>query len=86
MKIEFTDSSKKQLKKVDNSNRNRILKYLFEIESLKDPRTRGKALEQNLKGLWRYRVGDYRIVCDIVDEKVTILVVKTGLRRDVYKA
>ncbi len=86
MKIEFTDSSKKQLKKIDNSNRNRILKYLFEIESLKDPRTRGKALEQNLKGLWRYRVGDYRIVCDIVDEKVTILVVKIGHRRDVYKA
>lgn len=86
MKIEFTDSSKKQLKKIDNSNRNRILKYLFEIESLKDPRTRGKALEQNLKGLWRYRVGDYRIVCDIVDEKVTILVVKIGHRRDVNKA
>ena len=86
MKIEFTDSSKKQLKKIDNSNRNRILKYLFEIESLKDPRTRGKALEQNLKGLWRYRVGNYRIVCDIVDEKVTILVVKIGHRRDVNKA
>ncbi len=85
MRVEFTDSSKKQLKKIDACNRNRILKYLFEIEGLEDPRSRGKALEQNLKGFWRYRVGDYRIVCDIEDEKVTILVIKIGHRREVYK-
>ncbi len=85
MKVEFTDSSRKQLKKIDSFNRNRILKYLFEIESLEDPKSRGKALEQNLKGLWRYRVGDYRIICSIEEEQVTILVLKIGHRRDIYK-
>lgn len=85
MKVEFTDSSRKQIKKIDEYNRNRILKYLFEVENLEDPRSRGKALKQNLKGLWRYRVGDYRIVCDNEDEEVTILVVKIGHRRDINK-
>ncbi len=85
MKVEFTDSSRKQLKKIDSFNRNRILKYLFEIESLEDPKSRGKALEQDLKGLWRYRVGDYRIICSIEEEQVTILVLKIGHRRDIYK-
>ncbi len=85
MKVEFTDSSRKQLKKIDEYNRTRILKYLFEVESLEDPRSRGKALEQNLKGFWRYRVGDYRIICSIEEEQVTILVLKIGHRRDIYK-
>ena len=85
MRIELTDSARKQLKKIDAYNRNRIIKYLFEVEKLEDPRSRGKAMVENMRGLWRYRVGDYRIICEIFEEAVLISVIKIGHRRDVYK-
>lgn len=51
----------------------------------KNPREHGKALKGNLKNQWRYRVGDYRILCDIMDDKLIILVLTAGHRREVYK-
>lgn len=51
---------------------------------LDNPRSRGKALVNNLKGLWRYRVGDWRIICDIVDEEIIINVLELGHRREIY--
>ena len=58
---------------------------LEEIANLDDPRSRGKALTGNLAGLWRYRVGDYRVVCDIEDGVLVILVVDVAHRREVYR-
>lgn len=63
----------------------RILDELDEIAALDDSRSRGKALVGNLAGLWRYRVDDYRIICNIEDEVLVILVIDVAHRREVYK-
>jgi mRNA interferase RelE/StbE len=55
------------------------------IASLEDARSLGKALRGPLGEFWRYRVGDYRIVCDLQDEKLRVLVVRIGNRKDVYR-
>ena len=84
MRVILSDTAKRQLKKLDKSIRERILKYMDKIESLVNPRARGKGLSGNLSGTWRYRVGDYRVFCKIMDDKLIIEVVKVGHRRDVY--
>ena len=75
----------KQLKKMGKSEAKRIINYMKEIERLDNLRVRGKALVENLKGFWRYRVGDWRVICDIVDEEIIIHVIEVGHRREVYK-
>ncbi len=73
------------MKKLDRHVAKRIIAKLREISQLEDPRSTGKALVGNLAGLWRYRVGDYQIVCDIEDEVLLILVVDVAHRSKVYK-
>ena len=70
---------------MDKQTARRIRNELVEIAKLEDPRSRGKALTGNLAGLWRYRVGDYRIICDIEDGVLVILVVDVAHRREVYQ-
>ena len=70
---------------MDKQTARRIRNELVEIAKLEDPRSRGKALTGNLAGLWRYRVGDYRIICDIEDGVLLILVVDVAHRREVYQ-
>ena len=84
MKVEFTETAVKTLKKLDGSIQKQILKYAHELEGLKDPRTRGKGLSSNLAGLWRYRVGDWRLICEIKDDKLIISVLRIGHRSEVY--
>ena len=84
MRVILSDTAKRQLKKLDKSIRDRILKYMDKVESLENPRARGKGLSGNLSGTWRYRVGDYRVFCKIMDDKLIIEVVKVGHRRDIY--
>jgi mRNA interferase RelE/StbE len=85
-KVEFEQEAEKELNRIDRQHAKRILRYLFErIASPDDPRRFGEALKQNLSGFWKYRVGNYRIICDIRDETVTVLVVRIGHRRKVYK-
>ncbi|CAB0626042.1 hypothetical protein FRC0316_00092 [Corynebacterium diphtheriae] len=62
----------------------RVSKFLREVGALEDPRLRGKALTANKSGLWRWRVGDYRIIADIVDARVVVVVVDVGHRSKVY--
>ena len=62
----------------------RILDYMDDVPRLENPRERGKMLIGNMLGLWRYRVGDYRILCKIRDEELIITVVEVGHRREVY--
>lgn len=84
-RIEFHPDALNELAKLDKEIQRRILKFLHErIASSKDPRSSGKILRKDKKGLWRYRVGDYRIICAIKDEVMVVLVVRIGHRRSVY--
>lgn len=85
MKVILTETFKKQLKKLDAAISKRVLDYLEQIELLDNPRSRGKALTSNLSGLWRYRVGDYRILCRICDDKLIITVIEIAHRSTVYR-
>jgi mRNA interferase RelE/StbE len=83
--VEFTATAEKQLKKLDKKWQALILDYLEdEVASLENPRNRGKGLMHDKKGLWRYRVGDYRVVCKIEDALMVIIAVTIGHRKDVY--
>lgn len=84
MRLVYSDKALKQLKKLDKIANARILDYMDEIAVLKNPRERGKALVGNFAGFWRYRVGDYRILCRIQDDVLEILVVEIGHRKNVY--
>ena len=85
--IKYTESSSKQLKKLDKQTALRVLDYMDErVAVLADPRSLGK----NLKGpkvgeYWRYRVGDIRVICNIVDGQMTVLVIEIGNRSEVYR-
>ena len=83
--VEFLATAQRQLQEIDKSWQKKILDYLEdEISPLDDPRTRGKSLVGDKRGLWRYRVGNYRIICDIQDENLVIATITIGHRRDVY--
>lgn len=84
-RIDFTKTADKAMRKLDKQVAARIFEELDEVAALDDPRSRGKALTGNLSGLWRYRVGDYRIVCDIEDGVLVILVVDVAHRSRIYK-
>lgn len=83
--IDVSEKAVRALRKMDKQAARRIRDELEEIAKLEDPRSRGKALVGNLAGLWRYRVGDYRIICDIEDGRLVILVVDVAHRREVYR-
>jgi mRNA interferase RelE/StbE len=85
--LEFTASALKDLDKLDPVVRERILNYLATRLARQDnPRNLGKALQgKKYENQWRYRVGDYRIIAEIKENVVTILVVEIGHRRDIYR-
>lgn len=85
-KIEYSQSSLKQLKKIDAKAAARIIDYLTErVAPQENPRIFGKALVGSQFGnFWRYRVGDYRIICEIMDSEIKILVLKLGDRKNIY--
>jgi mRNA interferase RelE/StbE len=82
-RLRFTPSVKKQVAKLDASVANRIRRFLLQLD-LDNPRSTGKALAGDEK-LWRYRVGDYRILASIYDEEVLVLIVDIDHRRQVYR-
>ena len=85
-RIELTESAKKQLSKIGKSEAKRITAYLHnKIQTLDNPRQLGIAMQGSKSNLWRYRVGDYRIIAGIDDERIRILVVRIGHRREVYR-
>lgn len=84
--IKVGDFAEKQLKKLDTPIQKRILDYLHDrLEGCKNPRHFGEALKGNKSGFWRYRVGDYRIICEIQDNELIILALAIGHRREIYK-
>jgi mRNA interferase RelE/StbE len=85
--IEFDAAAKKDLDKLDKHTAGRIVAFLRRrVLPLEDPRTLGAALKGPRFGeLWKYRVGDYRIICRIEDDRLCVLVVSLGNRREVYR-
>jgi len=84
--VEFDVRAAKELDKLDPVTKKRITDFLQErIETEEDPHRFGKALTSNLAGLWRYRIGDYRIICLIQDDKLLVLALKVGHRRQIYR-
>ncbi len=83
--IEVSETAAKQLERLDKPVQARIFKYLKErLLNTKNPRAFGKGLTGDKAGLWRYRVGDYRIICQVKDEIVTVLVLEVGHRKTIY--
>ena len=83
--IEISDRAYKQLRKLDRPVQKRILDWLEDrLEGCKNPRHFGEPLKGDHAGFWRYRVGDYRIICEIQDGIVTVMVLAIGHRREIY--
>ena len=85
--IKLTESARKSLVKLDKQVAGRLTQFLRErIAVLDDPRSTGKALTGAIFGsYWRYRVGDYRLICDIQDGELCVLVIEIGNRKEVYQ-
>lgn len=84
--IDYTQTAKKQLTKLDKPVARRILDFLdHRIAKQEDQRASGKALSGPLGTLWRYRIGDYRVICQIQEGAAKILVLQIGHRREVYR-
>lgn len=81
--VRFNAAAEKQLSKLDRQVQRRILKFLEEIAKC-GPRGKGKALQGDAHA-WRYRVGDYRIVCDLVEGELVVYVIRVGHRGEVYR-
>lgn len=84
--VEFDDAAAKELRKLDRQTQREILRYLRErIATDEDPRRFGKPLSRDMAGLWRYRVGNYRMICNIEDDKLVVLVLRASHRKEVYE-
>lgn len=85
--VELAESADRELGKLDAQHRKRILEFLYErVASLDDPRSIGEALHgPQLGEFWKYRVGNYRLVCKIEDDRLIVLVLRVGHRREVYR-
>lgn len=83
--LQFSTEAKKKLKKLDRPISERIIAFFHaRVLMCSNPRQFGKPLLADLRGYWSYRIGDYRVICDIRDDELVILAVEVGHRRDVY--
>ena len=84
-KIEYLKSIQKEVRTIDRTVQKKIREYLEnKVANLDDPRELGKSLKGNFGELWRYRIGDYRAICEIQDKTITVLVLHIGHRKNVY--
>ena len=84
--VKFAESFNKDFKKLDHYTQTMIIAWVDKhIDGTSNPRSTGKALTNNLKGLWRYRIGDYRLICEIREKELIILALAIGHRREIYK-
>ncbi|QHN03892.1 type II toxin-antitoxin system RelE/ParE family toxin [Granulicella sp. WH15] len=85
-RTEFTDVAERALLKLDKPVRERILAFFRErVSSSEDPKALAEPLAGEFRGLWRFRVGDYRVICDIRQDVLIVLVLQVGHRREVYR-
>lgn len=84
-RVELSERFKRDFKKLDKYTQKIIRAWIEKnIEGTDIPRLHGKALHGNLEGLWRYRIGDYRLIAKIEDDKIVILLLRIGHRKDIY--
>lgn len=84
--VELAESAERELDKLDAKQAKRILKFLQRIEKLDNPRSIGEALRGSELGeFWKYRVGDYRLIAAIEDERLIVLVIRIGHRKEIYR-
>jgi mRNA interferase RelE/StbE len=84
--VKLSDDAKRDLQKLDKPLQKRIASFLLDrLQTTDNPRSTGKALQGQLSGLWRYRVGDFRLLCRIEDNELIILVIEIGHRKEIYK-
>jgi len=85
--VELSETAERELDKLDAQPRKRILKVLHErVAKLEDPRSIGEALHGSPLGeFWKYRVGDYRLICKIEDDRLLVLVLRIGHRKEIYR-
>jgi mRNA interferase RelE/StbE len=85
--VELSAEVGRELGKLDGQQAKRILKFLYErVAKLEDPRSIGKALHGSRLGeFWKYRVGDYRLICKIEDDRLIVLVLRVGHRKEIYR-
>lgn len=84
--VEYTERAMKQLKKLDKSIQAFLLGWIEKnLVDCGDPRSHGKPLMANRSGQWRYQIGDYRVIAEISDQTITILVLNIGHRREIYR-
>ena len=82
----FEKAAQKALRKMDKSQANIIMAWIKKnLAGVDDPRRFGKPLVADQRGKWRYRIGDYRLICHIYDQDIVILVLDIGHRREVYR-
>jgi len=83
--VEVSDFAEKQLRKLDRQIQKRLIDWLDDrIDGCKNPRHFGEPLRGEMAGFWRYRVGNYRIICEIQDEQLIVIALAVGHRREVY--
>jgi mRNA interferase RelE/StbE len=85
--VELSESAERELGKLDAPQAKRILKFLHQrVAKLGDPRSIGEALHGSRLGeFWKYRVGDYRLICKIADDRLIVLVLRVGHRKEIYR-
>ena len=83
--VEYSAAARDQLRRLDRQTARRVVEYMDErVVRREDPRSTGRALTGPLGGLWRYRIGGYRVICEIQDDILRVLVVRIGRRDSVY--
>ncbi|CAK7192686.1 hypothetical protein COMNV_00892 [Commensalibacter sp. Nvir] len=84
--INYSRSALNELKKLDKQDARRIINYLtLHVQPLENPKQLGKALTGNLKEFWRYRIGNYRVIAEVQEDKIIILILRVAHRKEVYK-
>lgn len=85
-KVEVSRTAEKQISKLDRVAQSAIIKFLRrKLDGAENPRQWGKPLRGDKKDLWRYRVGDYRLICDVQYGRVTVLVLEVAHRKEAYR-
>lgn len=82
--IDFDKKAKKEFAKLDKKIQKKIDKFILKLTKASHPRRFGKPLDGNMNHLWCYRVGDYRIICSLEDDIVTVIILKVAHRKKVY--
>ncbi len=83
--IEFDKKAKKEFVKLDKSSQKKIDKFILKLIKSKNPRLLGQSLKGTLQSFWKYRIGDFRLICNIEDEVLIIIVLRVAHRKEIYK-